>query len=150
VNPAAFSVARLPRIEFGAGAFDRVPDIVARYGTRVLLVTGSRSFPTTERWKDLLATFGARAVTWYHVTVDGEPSPQLVDGVVAEYAGTGIDVVLGIGGGSALDAARAIAGLLPVQRSVLDYLEGVGPRQRQPAGHGTATGRKLCPVPRGR
>lgn len=127
MNPAAFSIARLPRIEFGAGVFARVPDIVARYGRHVLLVTGSRSFPTTTRWQDLLATFEARAVTWYHVTIDGEPSPQLVDGIVAEYAGTDIDAVLGIGGGSALDAAKAIAGLLRVQRSVLDYLEGVGP-----------------------
>lgn len=127
MNPAAFSIARLPRIEFGAGVFARVPDIVARYGRRVLLVTGSRSFPTTTRWQDLLATFEACAVTWYHVTIDGEPSPQLVDGIVAEYAGIDIDAVLGIGGGSALDAAKAIAGLLRVQRSVMDYLEGVGP-----------------------
>ncbi len=122
-----FSIARLPRIEFGAGCFARVPDIVARYGSRVLLVTGSRSFPNTPRWDELVRTFDARDVGWYHVTVDGEPSPQLVDGIVAEYAGTEIDVVLGIGGGSALDAAKAIAGLLRVQQSVMDYLEGVGP-----------------------
>jgi alcohol dehydrogenase len=129
MNPGAFSIARLPRIEFGAGAFSRVPDIVARYGRQVMLVTGSRSFPSTPQWDDLLTTFEARDVTWYHVSVDGEPSPQLVDDTVAAYAGTEIDVVLGVGGGSALDAAKAIAGLLRVQCSVTDYLEGVGPER---------------------
>ena len=47
MNPGSFSIARLPRIEFGAGAFARVPNIDARYGKRVMLVTGSRSFPST-------------------------------------------------------------------------------------------------------
>ena len=123
----AFSIARLPRIEFGAGVFSRVPDILARYGHGVMLVTGSRSFPSTPQWDDLITILEQRDFAWYHVSVDGEPSPQLIDSVVAEYAGTGIDVVLGVGGGSALDAAKAIAGLLRVQLSVMDYLEGVGP-----------------------
>jgi alcohol dehydrogenase len=127
VIPAAFSIGRLPRIEFGAGAFARVPDIIAGYGRCVMLVTGSHSFPATPQWHELITAFGERNVTWHHVTIDGEPSPQLVDDVVVEYAGNGIDVVLGVGGGSALDAAKAIAGLLRVQRSVMDYLEGVGP-----------------------
>ncbi len=123
----AFSIARLPRIEFGAGVFSRVPDILARYGHGVMLVTGSRSFPSTPQWDDLITILEQRDFAWYHGSVDGEPSPQLIDSVVAEYAGTGIDVVLGVGGGSALDAAKAIAGLLRVQLSVMDYLEGVGP-----------------------
>ena len=127
MNPGLFSIARLPRIEFGAGVFTRVPDIVMRYGKRVMLVTGSHSFPSTPQWHELITTFEHRDVTWYHVSIDGEPSPQLIDAVVAEYAGTDIDVVLGVGGGSALDAAKAIAGLLHVQRSVMDFLEGVGP-----------------------
>ena len=122
-----FSIARLPRIEFGAGVFGRVPDIVARYGMHVMLVTGSRSFPSTPRWQELVDALAARNITPHHVTVDGEPSPDLVDGIVAEYAGTDVDVVLAIGGGSALDTGKAIAGLLRVQRSVMDYLEGVGP-----------------------
>jgi alcohol dehydrogenase len=125
--PAAFSIARLPRIEFGAGVFARVPELVARYGRRVLLVTGSHSFPSTPQWDTLLASFGQRDVSWRHVSIDGEPSPQRIDTIVAQNAGTSIDVVLGVGGGSALDAAKAIAGLLRVQRSVMDYLEGVGP-----------------------
>ncbi len=127
MNLDAFSIARLPRIEFGAGVFARVPDIIARYGKQVMLVTGSRSFPSTPQWDELITTLEQRDVAWYHVSIDGEPSPQRVDSVVTEYAGTGVDVVLGVGGGSALDAAKAIAGLLRVQRSVMDYLEGVGP-----------------------
>jgi alcohol dehydrogenase class IV len=127
MNPDAFSIARLPRIEFGPGVFARVPDIIGRYGSSVMLVTGSRSFPSTPQWDELLTTLEQRDFCWYHVSVDGEPSPQLVDSVVAEYAGSAIDVVLGVGGGSALDAAKAIAGLLRVQHSVMDYLEGVGP-----------------------
>jgi alcohol dehydrogenase class IV len=122
-----FSIGCLPRVEFGAGTLARVPDIVSRYGSSVLLVTGSRSFPSTPQWNDLIHSLGKRDISWHHITIDAEPSPQLVDEVVAEYAGAHIDVVLGVGGGSALDAAKAIAGLLRVQHSVMDYLEGVGP-----------------------
>jgi alcohol dehydrogenase len=50
-----------------------------------------------------------------------------VDDRVAEYRQAKIDVVVGIGGGSPLDAAKAIAGLLRIDNSVMDFLEGVGP-----------------------
>jgi alcohol dehydrogenase len=127
VHPAAFSLGRLPRVEFGAGTVSKIPDILAGYGRCVLLVTGSQSFPRTPQWDELLTALRARDFTWHHVTIDSEPSPQLIDEVVAGHAGDAIDVVLGVGGGSALDAAKAIAGLLRVQRSVMDYLEGAGP-----------------------
>jgi alcohol dehydrogenase len=127
VHPAAFSLGRLPRVEFGAGSIAKLPDIVAGFGNSILLVTGARSFPEMPQWNDLISAFRARGLSWQHVTVNGEPSPQLVDAVVSRHAGDAIEVVLGVGGGSALDAAKAIAGLLRVQRSVMDYLEGVGP-----------------------
>ena len=124
---SVFSIGSLPRIEFGAGTFARVPDIIARYGSCAMLVTGSRSFPSTPQWNDLTGALGQRKISWHHITIDGEPSPQQIDDVVAGYAGANIDVVLGVGGGSALDAAKAIAGLLRVQNSVMDYLECAGP-----------------------
>jgi alcohol dehydrogenase len=90
-------------------------------------VTGARSFAATPHWDALQRDLSAQGVEWEICQVAGEPSPDLVDGTVGRLAEAGIDVVVGIGGGSALDAAKAIAGLLRVRRSVMDYLEGVGP-----------------------
>ncbi len=39
-----FSIARLPRIEFGSGVITRVAEITAGYGNQILLVTGAKSF----------------------------------------------------------------------------------------------------------
>ncbi len=124
---ANFSVARLPRIEFGAGSLRKVPDIIAGYGSRILLVTGTRSFTDSSHWQPFIDQLKQRAISWQHCTIADEPSPALIDDLVKIYANDTFDAVVGIGGGSALDAAKAIAGLLKVQRSVMDYLEGVGP-----------------------
>jgi alcohol dehydrogenase len=127
VNPyKAFQVARLPEIRFGSGTLDELPQVLKGYGGRLLLVTGRRSLQASPRWPRLLAALGEAGLSWQHVTVDGEPSPELVDRLVETHRDSAIDVVAGIGGGSVLDAAKAIAGLLRSGTSVLDHLEGVG------------------------
>lgn len=122
-----FSIARLPRIDFGPGSIMKLPALLARYGKRVLLVTGGASFCATPHWAELSDTLRDQGFAWEIFRVNGEPSPQLVDDAVAALRGSQFDVVLGIGGGSVLDAAKAIAGLLGSGNSVMDYLEGVGP-----------------------
>ena len=122
-----FSIARLPRIELGAGSLSKVPDIIAGYGSRILLITGTQSFTDSSHWQPFIDQLKQRAISWQHCTIADEPSPTLIDDLVKIYANDTFDAVVGIGGGSALDAAKAIAGLLKVQRSVMDYLEGVGP-----------------------
>ena len=124
-NP--FSIARLPRIEFGCGAFSRTAELTGQFGRRALIVTGASSFPASERWHQLLQQLSTLGISYEHATIDGEPSPEMVDNAVNEYAPANIEVVVGIGGGSAMDAAKAIAGLLRVKQSVMDFLEGVGP-----------------------
>ena len=122
-----FSMGRLPRIEFGAGRLARLPELAAAEGRRLLLVTGGRSFTFTAHWEALQQGLRERGCDWDLLRVDGEPSPDQIDAAVGEYRGRGIDVVIGIGGGSVLDAAKAIAGLLKPGNSVMDHLEGVGP-----------------------
>ena len=124
-----FAIARMPRVEFGAGRIGLLPQLAARYGSRVLLVSGARALHETEYWPALLDGLRKQEMTWDLLRVGAEPSPQLVDDAVAEFRHGDIDLVIGIGGGSVLDAAKAIAGLLRVGDSVMDYLEGVGPEK---------------------
>jgi alcohol dehydrogenase class IV len=122
-----FSIARLPRIEFGAGAIAKLPQLVAQYGRRVLLISGAATLQRSPAWPAVEAAFGENGTELLHESVSGEPSPQIVDDIAGRYRGREIDVVAGIGGGSVLDAAKAVSGLLRINHSVMDFLEGVGP-----------------------
>jgi len=78
-------------------------------------------------WSTVTGGLKAQGISWLHLSIPGEPSPQMIDEAVREFRTESIDGVIGIGGGSALDAAKAIAGLLKPGNSVMDHLEGVGP-----------------------
>jgi alcohol dehydrogenase len=131
---APFAIARLPRIVFGAGAIDRLPAEITALGRRALVVTGARSFRAGHHWRVLLEHLAADGVAVSTLACGSEPSPEFVDGAVASLAGAAIDVVVGIGGGSALDAAKAIAGMLPHRHSVTRHLEGLAGQQPYPGG----------------
>ncbi len=121
-----FAVGGLPRLVVGPGRIAELPVVVAAFGRRALLVTGSRSFRGGPAWAPLVAGLEAAGIAWDHVAIGGEPSPDMVDGTVAAIRSRPPDVVAAIGGGSALDAGKAIAGLLRSGTSALDHLEGVG------------------------
>mgnify|MGYP001819583062 CR=1 FL=1 len=125
----SFSIARLPRIEFGSGRIAVLPELAATFGSRALLISGAASLQNSGTWEGIQQGFDKAQLDWSGETIDHEPSPQLVDRIVASHAEHDFDVIIGIGGGSVLDAAKAIAGLLRVQNSVMDYLEGVGPEK---------------------
>lgn len=122
-----FSISRLPQIVFGDGSLNQVPGLAGSFGKRILLVTGTRSFRNSTFYASLTTGFRRLGLVWQEVHISHEPSPQTVDSIVQAHCGAAIDVVIGIGGGSVLDAAKAVAGLLPHGNSVMDHLEGVGP-----------------------
>lgn len=121
-----FSISRFPRILYGSGRLNEVPGLVEKYGRNVLLITGKHSLCGTTRWQTFTHSLESKNMQWLHMTVSGEPSPNLVDEAVSKFRYQGINSVIAIGGGSVLDAAKAIAGLLPHGNSVMDHLEGVG------------------------
>ena len=123
----AFTLGRLPRIAFGEGRVAELPSIVASHGGRVLVVTGRSSFRRSAAWPELLRGLDAIGATVAgDLVVEGEPSPEIVDEAVGRFRAADIEVVVGIGGGSVLDAAKAVAGLLRAGTCAMDHLEGVG------------------------
>lgn len=123
----AFSVSGLPSIIFGNGTRTRLPQLAREFGSRALIMTGAKSFIESEHWPILRRDLQSAGLDFEHAIVSGEPSPALVDEIAVQFRKSEMDVVIGIGGGSVLDAAKAVAGLLRIDNSVMDFLEGVGP-----------------------
>lgn len=121
-----FSFSRLPLIWFGQGRFGLLPGLIKKSGRHILLVTGKNSFTGSEHAKQLFSDLsdGRREVR--QVKVAGEPQPATVDDAVREFRGEIVELVVAVGGGSVIDAGKAISAMLPIGESVRYYLEGVG------------------------
>jgi alcohol dehydrogenase class IV len=109
----AFTLRVPPEVHFGSGVVQEVPEITARFGKLPFVVTGSRPAPFTLR----------DAVSW---SVRGEPEIAMADEGARRCREAGCDVVVAVGGGSVLDAAKAAAALAPNDGDAMDYIEGVG------------------------
>ncbi len=116
-----FDLAIPSDIRLGAGRVAEVPDVVAGWDVdQVLLITGR----SPSRAEGLVDALSARRIAVTTYPVDGEPSIQVVrDGVAAAE---GCRAVIGFGGGSALDVAKAVAILAPTGTDPLVHLEVVG------------------------
>lgn len=123
---ASFQFSSLPRIIFGAGKRTVLAEVVKTYGSSVLLVTGTSSIYDSGHGDELLAGLKEEHLHIHHETIGSEPSPGMVDEIVEKYKGRGIDIVVAIGGGSVMDAGKAISALMLVEYSARRYLEGVG------------------------
>jgi len=122
VTAMRFEFATPQRIVFGAGTLNEVGPIVRSLGARALLVTGS-TCARSERLRQLLA---AEQVASVVCPIAGEPTTDAISAGVGLAKAERCDCVVGFGGGSAVDAAKAIAALLTNDGVLLDYLEVIG------------------------
>lgn len=122
----AFQLARSPRLVFGEGKIKLLPSLVKPYGQRLLFVTGKRSFASSAYSEAILNSLQEDGFELQTYSVDGEPSPATVDRAVTSFSSWQPQVVVSIGGGSVLDAGKAISAMLTTNGSVRDFLEGVG------------------------
>lgn len=120
-----FEFATATRIIFGAGTLAQAGEIAADMGTRALIVTGR----TTERAAPLLEILQEKNVACEIFSVPGEPTTEIASQGTQKARRTGCDLVIGFGGGSPLDAGKAIAALLTNGGEPLDYLEVIGKGQ---------------------
>lgn len=125
-----FELATAARIVFGPGKLAELPGLVRAFGSHALLVTGRNS----ERAVLLRGELTKAGVTSSLFSVEGEPTLDAVRRGV-QACREGCQFVISVGGGSPIDAGKAIAALTPNSGEPLDYLEVIGlgqPLQNEP------------------
>jgi len=125
----SFQFSSLPKIIFGAGKRNELAAELKSRGNRVLLLTGSSSIHNSGHGDEIINALKAANLELEHEVIAHEPSPALIDQIVSKYRSSGTQVVVAVGGGSVMDAGKAISAMIPVDGSIRDYLEGVGEKK---------------------
>ncbi|MGC9342875.1 MAG: iron-containing alcohol dehydrogenase [Bacteroidales bacterium] len=128
----AFRFARLPEIVFRNGSIEELPGLIDKTGKPAIILTGKRSFTGTARGEQFFTSLKEKGINYYHIIIPGEPSPIMIDEAVEKYKNIDSGLVAAIGGGSVLDAGKAISAMLKTPGAVKEYLEGVG--HKEPTG----------------
>jgi alcohol dehydrogenase class IV len=118
----AFEFATAGRIIFGPGTSEKFGTLLTEFGKRALVVRGS----DPARTRSLLAGIEAARIDYSCFEVRGEPTVEQVAEGVSQARRAESDLVIGIGGGSVIDSAKAIAGLAKNSGAILNYLEVIG------------------------
>lgn len=121
-----FELFGVGRIVFGPGEFARVGAFALPLGKRALVISNAHD----ETNAALAARLAGAGVPSVIVPQQGEPTVADVEHALDAARGAGCDLVIGIGGGSAIDAAKAVAGLITNGGMPLDYMEVVGKGQK--------------------
>ena len=122
VTPVRFEFTSPPRIVFGAGSLREAAPAARAFGRHAFVVTGR----DRSRAARLLENLSAEKIPATTFALAGEPTTDDIIAATARARAAGCDLVIGFGGGSALDAAKAVSALLTNDGELLDYLEVVG------------------------
>ena len=117
-----FDFATPQRILFGPGMLKQAGHLARELGCRALVVTGR----DPARAAPLLRLLEAQGMAATVFQIPGEPTTDLVRQGTAQAIATEAELVIGFGGGSPLDSAKAIAALAANGGDPLDYMEVVG------------------------
>ena len=125
----SFQFSSLPKIIFGPGKRNELAAELSSRGNKVLLLTGSSSVHNSGHGDEIITALKTANLELKHEVIAHEPSPSLIDQIVEKYRPSGIQVIVAVGGGSVMDAGKAISAMIPVDGSIRDYLEGVGEKK---------------------
>jgi len=116
-----FSFETASQIVFGNNSVNKVPGLVSGMGSKILLVTGKnsdRALKLTDQFPEEIE------VTIFNI--ESEPTIDVINNGVDIARENKCDVVVGFGGGSVVDGAKAISALVPNKGVLMDYLEVIG------------------------
>lgn len=122
----SFTYSQPTKIIFGAGSFSRAGELAKPYAPRkTLLVTGKssmRKYGFTQKITKQMHAAGSEV--FEYAKISQNPPEEEVDLGAELCRAQGVDFVIALGGGSAMDAGKAIAALARNEGKVADYLLG--------------------------
>ena len=124
-----FQFAKIPSIRFKNGGIADLPGLTDIYGKKLVIVSGKSSFLLSLQAEKFFTGLKKTSADWQIISIPGEPSPAMIDDAVKQIGRERIDVVVSIGGGSVMDAGKAISAMLYKTDSVKEYLEFVGTKE---------------------
>ncbi len=127
-----FEFATATGILFGAGAVHKVSPAAQEMGSRALVVSGR----SMQNVAPLLEQLRQAGLSFQTLSVTGEPTTGLVESGIRLAREESCDIVISFGGGSTIDAGKAIAALITNPGDLMDHLEVVG--RAQPLRHPSA------------
>lgn len=105
-----FDYEQTTKICFGRGRLAELPQITAEYGKKVLLVTSKKNSSRKALYEDVIGKLEQAGLTVAHYDgVVANPTTESVDAGVEMAKESGAEVIIGLGGGSVMDSAKAIA-----------------------------------------
>jgi alcohol dehydrogenase class IV len=124
-SSSSFEFATANRIVFGAGKAAEIGTLAVSMGRCALVVIGG-SAGALVRVESTLERLTAVGIDYATFSVTGEPTIQTIRDGLEQARRETCDCVIGFGGGSVLDTAKAIAAMMSNAGDPLDYLEVVG------------------------
>jgi len=121
-DPVRFEFATATRIVFGRGTLAEAGRLALDLGKRALVVNDGAN-ERTGSLEEILESAGVEFAT---VSVSGEPTIEAVEAAAREAREEECDLVVSIGGGSVIDAGKAVSALLANPGGPMDYLEVIG------------------------
>ncbi|MFX1515062.1 MAG: iron-containing alcohol dehydrogenase [Promethearchaeota archaeon] len=121
-----FEFLPTPRIFFGPKQFHKIGALVRELGSRLFIVASGSALNSPETRETFTVSTLKQDIEFDTFLVKGEPTIEAIDAGVKKAKGFKADVIMGLGGGSAVDASKAIAGLYTNGGSARDYMEVIG------------------------
>jgi alcohol dehydrogenase class IV len=121
----SYTTSKIPQTYVGNSSFETVLKNYKEFDKNILVCI-SRYHNHTDLPKKVRSILSENINIYFH-EIRGEPNPYDVDNLVKSLREEDIGLIIAVGGGSVIDFAKAVAGILPINDgSVFDYLEGVG------------------------
>ena len=121
-----FEFSTASKIVFERGAIKKLPSLCRGLGSNIMILAGGSTIRSgiIDKITGALKESGMEAA--FFQCESGEPTVGSVNKAVLECMQSGADAIIAIGGGSVMDTAKAVSGVVPNGGRIRDYLEGVG------------------------